>query len=95
MYLSTITFNLMLITFVILIVFRYYIIKYGNCEAQARVRQGLARDGPQGERPQSLNPCLALTLKLVVTHPPTGHLISLNYWSDCGQVRQVEVRGGV
>ena len=26
------------------------------CEAQARVRQGSARDGPQGERPQSLNP---------------------------------------
>ena len=22
-----------------------------NCESQARVRQGLARDGPQGERP--------------------------------------------
>ena len=37
------------------------------CEAQARVRQGLARDGPQGERPQSLNPCLELTLKLVAT----------------------------
>ena len=39
-----------------------------NCEAHARVRQGSARDGPQGERPQSLNPCLELTLKLVVTH---------------------------
>ena len=35
------------------------------CEAQARVRQGSARDGPQGDRPQSLNPCLELTLKLV------------------------------
>ena len=35
------------------------------CEAQARVRQGSARDGPQGERPQSLKPCLELTLKLV------------------------------
>ena len=42
-----------------------------NCEAQARVRQGWARDGCQGERPQSLNPCLELTLKLVATtHPP-------------------------
>ena len=46
-----------------------------NCEAQARVRQGLARDGSQGERPQSFNPCLELTLKLVATttthhHPP-------------------------
>ena len=45
------------------------------CEAQARVRQGLARNGSQGERPQSLNPCLELTLKLVATthhhHPPT------------------------
>ena len=40
------------------------------CEAQARVRQGSARDGSKGERPQSLNPCLELTLKLVVTHPP-------------------------
>ena len=34
------------------------------CEAQARVWQGSARDGPQGERPQSLTPCLELTLKL-------------------------------
>ena len=43
-----------------------------NCEAQARVRQGSARDGPSGEKPQSLNPCLELTLKLVATfhHPP-------------------------
>ena len=40
------------------------------CEAQARVMQGSARDGSQGERPQSLNPSLELTLKLVVTHPP-------------------------
>ena len=41
------------------------------CEAQARVRQGLARDGSQGERPQSFNPCLELKLKLVATFPPT------------------------
>ena len=46
---------------------RYYV---KNCEAQARVRQGSARYGSQGERPQSLNPCLKLTLKLVATHPP-------------------------
>ena len=45
--------------------------KDDNCEAQARVRQGSARDGLQGERPQSLKPCLELTLKLVATHPPT------------------------
>ena len=52
-----------------------------NCEAQARVRQGSARDGSQRERPQSLNPSLELTLKLVVTHPPTTiSLILLNYW---------------
>ena len=38
-----------------------------NCEAQARVRQGSARDGSQGERPKSLNPCQELTLKLVAT----------------------------
>ena len=42
-----------------------------NCEAQARVRQGSARDGSQGERPQSLNPRLELTLKLVATHHRT------------------------
>ena len=36
-----------------------------NCEAQARVRQGSARDGSKGKRPQSLNPSLELTLKLV------------------------------
>ena len=52
------------------------------CEAQARVRQGSARDGPQGERPQSLNPCLELTLKLVatITHhhpPPTTNMFNL------------------
>ena len=42
------------------------------CEAQARVRQGSARDGPKGERPQSLKYCPELTLKLVATthhHP--------------------------
>ena len=36
-----------------------------NCEAQARVRQGEARDGPKGKRPYSLNPCLELSLNLV------------------------------
>ena len=38
-----------------------------------KLRQGSERDGSQGERPQSLNPCLELTLKLVATHhhPPT------------------------
>ena len=40
------------------------------CEAQARVRQGLARDGSQGKRPQSLNPSLELTLKLGCHLPP-------------------------
>ena len=68
-----------------------------NCEAQARVRQGSARDGPQGERLQSLNPSLELTLKLVATrhhHPPA----SLNNCLDKplrGQMRQVEIREGV
>ena len=56
--------------------FRFKVGGYGDkkglcCEAQARVRQGSARDGPQGKRPQSLNPCLELTLKLVATFPPT------------------------
>ena len=41
------------------------------CEAQARVRHGSARDGSQGERPQSLNPSLELTLKLSCHLPPT------------------------
>ena len=45
-------------------------VHFDYCEAQARVRQGSARDGSQGERLQSLNPCLELTLKLVATHPP-------------------------
>ena len=48
-------------------------------EAQARVRQGSARDDSQGERPQSLNPCLELTLKLFATtthhDPPPVSLI--------------------
>ena len=47
------------------------------CEAQARVRQGSARDGPLGERPQSFNPCLELTLK-VGCHPPTHPEVSLH-----------------
>ena len=49
---------------------------YCNCEAQARVRQGSARDGCQGERPQSSNPCLELTLKLVAT--TTHHKFNFN-----------------
>ena len=44
-----------------------------NCEAQARVRQGSARDGSQGDRPQSLNPCLELTLTKVGCHRNTTH----------------------
>ena len=43
--------------------------KIENCEAQARVRQGSARDGSQGERPQSVNSWLELTLKLVTFRP--------------------------
>ena len=38
------------------------------CEAQARVRQGSARDGSQGERPQSLNHCPELTLRITMGH---------------------------
>ena len=52
------------------------------CEAQARVRQGSARDGSQGERPQSLNPCLELTLKLVATHPPPPPTTTTNWKSQ-------------
>ena len=46
-------------------IFKQYSTNDMCCEAQARVRQGSARDGPQGERPKSLNPSLELTLKLV------------------------------
>ena len=57
----------------------FYISGYftNYCEAQARVRQGSARDGSQGKRPQSFNPCLELTLKLVATHPPE---VSISGW---------------
>ena len=48
------------------------------CEAQARVRQGSARDGSQGKRPQSLKPSLELTSKLVVTHHHHQKFILLN-----------------
>ena len=43
-----------------------------------KLRQGSARDGSQGERPQSLKPCQELTLKLVATFPPPppGSLIT-------------------
>ena len=37
---------------------KYFIVK---------LRQGSARDGPYGKRPQSFKPCLELTLKLVAT----------------------------
>ena len=43
-------------------------LRFQFCEAQARVRQGSARDGPQGKRPQSLDPCLELTLKLQISN---------------------------
>ena len=39
-------------------------------QGSGKDRQGMARNGSQGERPQSLNPCQELTLKLVATHPP-------------------------
>ena len=38
-----------------------------------KLRQGSARDGSQGERPQSLNPSLELTLKLVATTTTHHH----------------------
>merc|ERR1719150_1721805 len=49
-----------------------------NCEAQARVRQGSARNGSQGKRPQSLNPSLELTLKLGRHLPPPPPTASLH-----------------
>ena len=67
---------------------RYQIYRCRYCEAQARVRQGSARDGSQGERHQSLNPCLELTLKLVAPHPPTrkSHYAWLMAWQLSGEV---------
>ena len=49
------------------------------CEAQARVRQGLAGDGHQKapRMPKNFNPCQELTLKLVATFPPTHPQVSL------------------
>ena len=48
------------------------------CEAQARVRQV-----SQGERPQSLNPSLELTLKLVATRVMTGRV-----WQRAAYIRR-------
>ena len=62
-----------------------------------KLRQGSARDGSQGERPQSFNPCLELTLKLVATHPPPPPPPTRKWLDEPvrGQVRLVKVRGGV
>ena len=38
-----------------------------NMKYIVKLRQGLARDGSQGKRPQSSKPCQELTLKLVAT----------------------------
>ena len=72
------------------------------CEAQARVRQGSARDGSQGERPQSLNPCLELTLNLVAPPsfpppppPPPGSLIFLMFMAGMVQERLVGTMEGI
>ena len=46
-----------------------------------KLRQGSARDGSQGERPQSLKPCQELTLKLVVTHPPPPPLTQKSHFT--------------
>ena len=64
------------------------------CEAQARIRQGLARDGSQGERPQSFNPCLEFTLKLVVTHPPTTTTHKFNFTQQMSRQYSGEAGGG-
>ena len=77
---------------------RHYIVctlHDANLTSVVKLRQGSGKD-----RPQSLNPCLELTLKLVATHPPTTHHppASLNNCLDKqlrGQVRQVEIREGV
>ena len=56
-----------------------------SCEAQARVRQGSARDGPLRRKALKLKPLPRAYIK-VGCHPPThhhhppGHLILLNYF---------------
>ena len=72
--------------------------KFQNCEAQARVRQGSARDGSQGKRPQSLNPCLELTLKLVAPpshHLPPGSLIFSKFMAGMVKERYVGSMEGI
>ena len=71
--------------------------EYYCCEAQARVRQGSARDGSQGERPQSLNPSLELTLNLVdpPSFPPPGSLIFLMFMAGMVQERLVGTMEGI
>ena len=67
------------------------------CEAQARVRQGLARDGSQGKMPQSLNPCLELTLNLVAppTTTTTASLIFPMFMAGMVQERLVGTMEGI
>ena len=60
-----------------------------------KLRQGSARDGPEGKRPQSLQPCLELTLKLVVTHHHHRTFNFTQLMASSAQVMQVEVKGGV
>ena len=79
---------------------KYHTVNEKCCEVQARVRQGSARDGPQGERPQSLNPCLELTLKLVATFPPPpppppGRLISTMFMACRVKERYVGSMEGI
>ena len=68
----------------------YY--KDNYCEAQARVRQVSARDGSP-ERPQSLNPCLELTLKLVATTTHHHHH-KFNFTQLMARWRSGEVSAG-
>ena len=52
--------------------------KYWKGKTFMKLRQGLARDGPQGKGPQRLQPYLELTLNLVVPHPPPNQKFNLN-----------------
>ena len=71
-----------------------------------KLRQGSARNGSQGERPQSLNPCLELTLKLghlrltidylkaTVVHirVTLGHLkVTIGYFFLSANIRQTQL----
>ena len=62
-----------------------------------KVRQGSGKDlqGMAGERPQSLNPCLELTLNLVAPPTTTASLIFPMFMAGMVQERLVGTMEGI